>query len=63
VVGVFRLNSQDAPRLAKPAGPVATVAPRIGAPAVRKIASPRSPAPARAAVLPAASGDGDWETF
>jgi len=65
VVGVFRLNSQDAPRLAKPAGPVVAAAPRIAAPAVRRIASPRSPAPApaRAAVLPAAAGDGDWETF
>ncbi len=56
VVGIFRLDANDAPRLAMPAAPAA------------RVAAPAAPSPALAygsgrAVPPLPSGDGDWETF
>jgi len=70
VVGVFRLNPHDAPRLAKPAISPVAPAPRVAASEARKLvrppASPTTPARMPALTNTASgvpAGDGDWETF
>ena len=62
VVGVFRLNAHDAPRLGTPAAPAARVAARA-VPAPAPAGKPALAYGSGRAAPPLPSGDGDWETF